>query len=198
MTTGFLGRAMRFFTALTTGNKRAPVVAFPTRYRANRQRGALFLLPCLALCAAFLHPLAAEDPAALPRFASLKADEVYMRVGPGKDYPVKWVYVRKDMPIQITDEKDVWRLVRDVDGEEGWIHRVMLSGTRTVIVAGAALATAHDRPDAASSPVFRAEPGVIAKLGPCEGGWCQVTVADTRGWMAMETLWGVDPRTVPE
>ena len=121
-----------------------------------------------------------------------------MRVGPGKDYPVKWVYVRKDMPIQITDEKDVWRLVRDVDGEEGWIHRVMLSGTRTVIVAGAALATAYDRPDATSAPVFRAEPGVIAKLGPCEGGWCQVTVADTRGWMAIETLWGVDPRTVPE
>ena len=121
-----------------------------------------------------------------------------MRVGPGKDYPVKWVYVRKDMPIQITDEKDVWRLVRDIDGEEGWIHRVMLSGTRTVIVAGTMIATAHDRPDAESAPVFRAEPGVIAKLGPCEGGWCQITVASARGWMAMETLWGVDPRTVPE
>ena len=194
MTTGFLGRAMRFFTALTTGNRRVPVVAFPTRYRADRQRGGLFALLCLALCAT----LAADDPAALPRFASLKADEVYMRLGPGKDFPVKWVYVRKDMPIQITDEKDVWRLVRDIDGEEGWIHRVMLTGTRTVIVAGTAMATAHDRPDAASPPVFRAEPGVIAKLGPCEGGWCQVTVAGTKGWMAMETLWGVDPRTVPE
>ena len=99
---------------------------------------------------------------------------------------------------QITDEKDVWRLVRDIDGEEGWIHRVMLSGTRTVIVAGATMATAYDRPDAASAPVFRAEPGVIAKLGPCEGGWCQVTVAGTRGWMAMGTLWGVDPQTAPE
>ena len=24
----------------------------------------------------------------------------------------------------------------DIEGEEGWIHRVMLSGTRTVIVTG--------------------------------------------------------------
>ena len=193
MTTGFLARAMRLFTAVLTGGFRNPVAAFPIRYHANRQRNALRWIPVFCLLAGLMHPhldVLGADSAALPRFASLKADEVYMRVGPDQSYPVRWVYVRKGMPVEITEEHDAWRYVRDIEGEEGWIHRVMLSGTRTVIVTGNAMATAYDSPTS-NDPVFRAEPGVIGELGPCEEGWCQVTIESVKGWMPMDTLWGI-------
>ena len=34
----------------------------------------------------------------LPRFASLKADEVNVRTGPGPRYPIEWILKRKGMP----------------------------------------------------------------------------------------------------
>ena len=34
----------------------------------------------------------------LPRFVSLRAGEVNLRTGPGVQYPVDWVYLRKNLP----------------------------------------------------------------------------------------------------
>ena len=33
----------------------------------------------------------------LPRFVSLKYDEVYMRKGPSRDHPIDWVYKTKKL-----------------------------------------------------------------------------------------------------
>ena len=42
---------------------------------------------------------AAED---LPHFASLRADRVNVRTGPGVRYPIVWVFVRQGLPVEIT------------------------------------------------------------------------------------------------
>jgi len=129
----------------------------------------------------------------LPRFASLKADEVNMRAGPGQSYPVEWVFTRKGLPVEIVAEYDQWRKIQDVDGTVGWVHRVMLSGQRTVLVAGVDVVTAHDEPGEASLPVFQAEPGVQGVLLRCEDDWCRIDVNGTKGWLPMNALWGVYP-----
>nr|WP_240161953.1 SH3 domain-containing protein [Gluconacetobacter azotocaptans] len=72
----------------------------------------------------------------LPRFAALRADEVNMRSGPGQRYPIQWVYHRRDLPVQIEREFDVWRLVEDSDGQKGWVHQATLVGTRSFVVPG--------------------------------------------------------------
>jgi len=138
-------------------------------------------------------PVHAQDELPLPRFVSLKADEVYMRAGPGTNYPVNWSYLRKGLPVEILKEYEEWRYVRDIDGTEGWIHRVMLSGSRTVIVTGTDILTAYATPDATSRAVFRAEPGVQGGLIMCDGAWCQVEVEDVKGWLPLGNLWGVYP-----
>ena len=48
----------------------------------------------------------------LPRFAALRSDEVNMRAGPGTRYPIDWVYKRRELPVEIQREFEVWRLVR--------------------------------------------------------------------------------------
>lgn len=134
----------------------------------------------------------------LPRFATLRSDEVNFRSGPGTRYPIEWVYKRRDLPVQIEREFEVWRLVRDQEGVKGWVHQATLAPRRTAIVIGAPSgpeqALRRDARDDAS-PVARLKPGVIVRLRACEATspWCQAQVGDYRGWMKRTDLWGVSP-----
>ncbi len=128
----------------------------------------------------------------LPRFAALKADEVNMRAGPGDNYPIKWVYRRKHMPVEIIDEKESWRKIKDVDGETGWIARVMLDGKRYGIIKGN-LEPAYKRPDAKRLQM-RLEKGALVKLNSCSSQWCEVETQDMSGWVKKSKLYGIYAR----
>lgn len=150
---------------------------------------------CVLLAAA---PLSAQErhvgPSGLPlpRFASLASDQVNMRKGPGLEYPVRWVYRRKGLPMRIIDEADVWRKVEDPDGEIGWIHSSRLSSRRTVLVRGG-IADVYRTPSRAARVLLRVEPGVIGSLSRCQPDWCLVEFEGVRGWVERERLWGVLP-----
>ena len=101
--------------------------------------------PAAATVAPPVSPAAVVPPAAsrgtstglpLPRFAALRADSVYMRRGPGSRYPIEWVYKRRDLPVEIEREFDVWRLIEDPDGIKGWVHQATLVGTRSFVIPG--------------------------------------------------------------
>ena len=128
----------------------------------------------------------------LPRFVSLRAQEVNMRAGPGVQYPVEWVYKRRYLPVQIIAEYRTWRKVRDWQGTQGWMHQSMLGGRRSVIVTGSRR-TLRAEPDAKSRAIARLEPGGIGKLEKCpaEGGWCRIEAGDRRGWLRRVEFWGV-------
>ena len=140
--------------------------------------------------------LAAQTDANLPRFAALRSSEVNLRAGPGVQYPVEWVFLRRSLPIEITAEYGHWRKVRDADGSEGWVHKSLLTGRRSALVIGAVRSLFSD-PDAASATIARAEPGVVAALLACADGWCRIEVDGHKGWLPAAHLWGVyDGETV--
>lgn len=128
----------------------------------------------------------------LPRFVSLAADRANLRTGPGFRYPVAWVFLRRAMPVEVVGEFEQWRRVRDRDGAEGWIHKALLSGRRTVVVAGGEAAL-RGRPDPAAPLLARAEAGVQGRLHRCREDWCEVRLEDFRGWMLRRRLWGAYP-----
>ena len=64
----------------------------------------------------------------IPRFVTLRSDKVFVRTGPGVRYPIKWVFQKENLPVEVIQEFDTWRQIRDRDGEEGWIHQSLLSG----------------------------------------------------------------------
>ena len=68
------------------------------------------------------------------RYVSLKADRVFLRQGPGTDYPIAWVFQRAGLPVEVLREFEVWRQVRDAGGTVGWVHGSLLSGRRTALV----------------------------------------------------------------
>jgi SH3-like domain-containing protein len=130
----------------------------------------------------------------LPRFVTLRTDEVNLRTGPGTRYPIEWVYKRRDLPVQIEREFEVWRLIRDPEGVKGWVHQATLAPRRSAVVVGGEHALRHDPKDD-SAPVARLKPGVILRLRACEAAsdWCQASVQDYRGWIKRSDIWGTLP-----
>lgn len=114
-----------------------------------------------------------------------------MRTGPGVQYPVEWVYMRKDLPVEIIAEFETWRKVRDWEGTQGWVHQSMLSGKRTVMITGD-VRMLRKEDDAKSPTKARVEPGVIARLVDCPkgNGWCRIEVAGLEGWLRHVDFWG--------
>jgi len=134
----------------------------------------------------------------LPRFVSLKSGRVNLRVGPGINYAVDWMYLKPGLPMEIIQEYDNWRRVRDADGTEGWINQALLTGRRTAIV------TPWQRGKEAPVPllddsksdarlVAKLEPGVLVTIRMCNGEWCQVDASGHRGWLNQSQLWGAYP-----
>jgi SH3-like domain-containing protein len=176
-----------------------------------------FALLRLTLSAAFLgallySPLVAAQSAAapaqsvtlgpsglpLPRFVSLKSSRVNSRVGPGINYSVGWMYMKPGLPMEIIQEFDTWRHVRDADGSEGWINQSLLSGRRTAIVAPwqrgkDARINLLDHPEKDASIVAIIEPGVVGTIKSCDGQWCEMTFDGHNGWLAQSLVWGAYP-----
>ena len=161
----------------------------------RRLRGALGL----ALAAlVFLVPgtVAQETPRIgasgleLPRFVSLRSDEANLRTGPGTRYPIDWIYRRRGLPMQVIDEFDIWRRVRDHQGTVGWMHRSMLAGRRTLLVLGER-PLLRRRPDPAAPGLAYLESGVVGAFGGCEGDWCRIEAQGFEGWLKRAEVWGV-------
>jgi SH3-like domain-containing protein len=132
----------------------------------------------------------------LPRFVSLKAGRVNVRVGPGEDYKVSWVFTKATHPVEVIAEFDTWRRVRDSDGEVGWVFHSLLSSKRTAVVTP--WSPGEPRPihasAAADAPVTAyLEPGVTATVDRCRSGWCALSGAGFSGWISQDQLWGVYP-----
>ncbi|HYD23301.1 MAG TPA: SH3 domain-containing protein [Croceibacterium sp.] len=134
-------------------------------------------------------PAAAQDRD-VPYWATLRADEINMRVGPSEDFPIEWVYRRKGLPVKVVRLREGWRLVQDPDGERGWILGRLLDPGRGAIVVGDGLAELRESPDDGGRVLWRAEPGVVGALGDCDAGWCRLDVAGRKGWVRAERLWG--------
>ncbi len=127
----------------------------------------------------------------VPYWATLRFDEVNMRVGPSGEYKIDWVYRRKGLPVRVIRLREGWRLVQDHEGTQGWIAASQLSPSLGVLIVGDGLADMREDASASSALRWRAEPGVVGALVRCREGFCEIDVAGRTGWVVEERLWGV-------
>lgn len=150
----------------------------------------------LALAVALAVPARAADKnLPVPRFVTLRSDQVNLRTGPGDRYPIDWVLTRRNMPVEIVAEFSNWRKIRDVDGTTGWVQERMVTGRRNVIVRDQ-VRSLRDKPASDAAVVAHAEAGVIAKLLECNPDWCRIDANGVAGWLKREEVWGVYPKEV--
>jgi SH3-like domain-containing protein len=173
----------------------------------TKRKTAHLLAGALALSFGLAAPMEAFAQAAkgssglpLPRFVSLKAKKVNLRVGPGQDYAVSWLYTKAGLPVEVIQEYDNWRRIRDAEGAEGWVFHSLLSGDRSALAAPWMRNKGEDvyvnmRGDSRDSAavVARLQPGVVIKIDECNGNWCHGEAQGVEGWVNQAEIWGAYP-----
>ncbi|QJR20380.1 SH3 domain-containing protein [Pelagibacterium halotolerans] len=172
----------------------------------------LLVVLALALCApAFsVAPALAQNAQVgtasglpIPRFVSMRNAPTNVRVGPGTNYDIAFTFLRPGVPVEITAEFDTWRRIRDVEGDEGWVHQNLVVGDRTALVAPwQAEGPIALRVAAGPESAVRAwlSPNMLVSVRTCTGTACEIRLSHTgpdghattyQGFVAQETLWGV-------
>lgn len=158
----------------------------------SRVRGAGL---ALALWLWGLAPAGAGETSGLPlpRFVSLRSDEVNLRTGPGVRYPIDWIYLRKDLPVEVVAEFEAWRKIRDWEGAEGWVHQSMLTGRRMMVVIGKETRLLRASDADSADAVAEVAPGVMGRLMQCPRNrdFCRVEIGQTQGWLRRDQFWGI-------
>lgn len=150
----------------------------------------LILLVFALLAPALAMPVTAQNDDAT-EWRSLRFEEARMRVGPSQDYPIEWLYKRQGFPVKVIRKRESWSLVVDHQGTQGWIADSQLSGSRGAMVIGEGATELRAKPNASAQIRWRAQPGVVGKLGACQPAWCEIDVDGRTGWVLRDRLWGV-------
>lgn len=164
-------------------------------FMTSRFGGSLLLTLAMFVALLPAAPRAAANETSglpLPRFVSLRSDEVNLRTGPGVRYPIDWIYARRDLPVEVIAEFEAWRKIRDWQGTEGWVHQSMLSGRRMMVVIGGARTLRASDSDSAD-PIAIVDPGVLGRILSCPRNreLCRVEINTLQGWLRRDEMWGV-------
>lgn len=126
----------------------------------------------------------------VPRFVSLKAEKTFCRAGPTFAHRVQLTFMKRGLPVIVVAEtRNHWRKIRDAEGDECWIHRSKLSGTKTAIVVSDGLAL-HAGPRFDAPQKARLGRGVVAKIEANRDGWVKITSGKMKGWARESGFWG--------
>ena len=143
------------------------------------------------------------DGLPLPRFVTTHFNNVNVRVGPGAKYDVAWIFTSAGTPVEVIQEFDIWRKIRDFDGQEGWIQQNQLSGARAGLVSpgkSGADYTLFSRASVEAAASAYLPAGFRVNLRRCDGSWCQVDAtghdvsgrnATYTGYLRQGDIWGV-------
>ena len=195
MTCCVWGRDMQTRTPRWTSTGGLP---FLSRLLALSGLVAIFAAAGQIVLAAPLQPATGVGKSGLqvPRFVSLKTSRVNVRVGPGEDYKIAWVFTRTGLPIEVIQEYDTWRRIRDSDGAVGWVFNSLLSGKRTAVVTpwnSGEPQPIHAAATTSAAVTAYLEPGVLSTVDRCRSGWCRIAGKGFDGWIEQDRLWGVYP-----
>ena len=123
-------------------------------------------------------------------YMSLKYNKVNVRYGPGKDYPIKFIFNKKNYLVQIIDQKENFRKIIDFKKNSGWIHRSQLKKGSSLIVLNFSILFSDNTKF--SRPLAKLEPGRLLNKEKCNLNWCKVETEEYKGWVLKESLWGLN------
>ena len=122
-------------------------------------------------------------------FLSLKNNEVNLRQGPSFEYPIKFIYKKKYLPVEILDKSETWRKIKDFKNNSGWIHASQLSKKKSAICKKNN-SVLYKKPTIFSKPIAKLEIGRLVLIKKCKVKWCKITSGGFNGWIFKNSLWG--------
>ena len=121
-------------------------------------------------------------------FVMLKNNKVNVRYGPSFEYPIKYIYLKKNLPIKIIDKKENFRRILDHKNNSRWIHTSQLKNSSSVILIKNQFI--FTKPSKFSEPIAVAEKGKLILIKKCKNKWCKINDDELSGWMLFTNYWG--------
>ena len=121
-------------------------------------------------------------------FLSLKNNKVNVRYGPGFDYPIKFIYKKKFLPIKVIDKKENFRRIIDLKNNSGWIHTSQLRKGKSFILLEDQLL--FSKSTIYSKPILKILKGRLLLIKKCKIEWCKVKTEKYIGWVQKKNVWG--------
>ena len=122
-------------------------------------------------------------------FSILKYNNVNLRQGPAKSYPIKIFYKKKYLPVLVQDRSDNYRKIIDHENNTGWIHVSQLSQKKAALVSDDQVVM-FKNPTTFSKPLVILEKGRLCLVSKCKNNWCRIKVEKYSGWVKKQGLWG--------
>ena len=122
-------------------------------------------------------------------YLMLKNNKVNVRYGPSLDYPIKFIYKKKFLPVKIIDKKENFRKIIDHKKNSGWVHRIMLQKSKSLITTSEKIL--FKKPTKYSKPLVKLEEGRLLIFKKCEKNWCNIKSGQYSGWIDKDNIWGL-------
>jgi len=148
----------------------------------NKGMKRLFSILCL------LAMMTATSHALDPEYKSVKGKTANVRKDSRKNAKITWK-MWKYFVVEIVKYRGDWRLIRDFEGDEGWVHQDDLSDVRAVQVRGK---MANLRKSPGGKVVWELSRGYSLRVFSRRGDWLEVSdLQDANGWIHVDTVWGM-------
>ena len=121
-------------------------------------------------------------------FLMLKNNKVNVRYGPSFDYPIKYVYQKKFLPVKVIDKKENFRRIIDHKKNSGWIHISQLKKSKSLVVLEEIII--FKKNSRFSEPLYKVKKGRLLIVKKCISDWCRVRTEDYYGWIKIKNVWG--------
>ena len=122
-------------------------------------------------------------------FVMLKNSKVNVRYGPSFEYPIKYIYLKKNLPIKVIDKKENFRRIIDFKKNSGWIHASQLRKGKSFITLQNKIL--FKKPSKFSKPIAKIEKGRVLIVQKCIEGWCKIKSDKFKGWIKTDNDWGL-------
>ena len=122
-------------------------------------------------------------------YLTLKYNKVNVRYGPGRDYPIKYVYKKKNLHLKVIDKKENFKKIIDFKKNSGWIHASQLKKSKSFILLKDQIA--FSKPTKHSKPLFKISKGRLLIVKKCKKNWCRVKTENFLGWVKTNEIWGL-------
>ena len=122
-------------------------------------------------------------------YNSINTNKAYLRVGPGKWYPIKWEFRAPGLPVRALQENGDYKMVELFDGTQGWIATSLISDKKKLLVLEDALIYSKRK-----KPLVKVKKFVVLDSLGCANKiieqHCEIRIKKIRGYIHKDKIWG--------
>ena len=122
-------------------------------------------------------------------FNTINTSKAYLRVGPGKWYPIKWVLKIPGLPLKVIEENSGYKMVELYDGTKGWVSSNLISNKNNLLVIEDTNILNNK-----NKPIAKVKKYVVLTSLGCfkdkESSYCKVRKKNIKGRIDSTKVWG--------